>query len=310
VVKDDKVEVIPSNQLNSSILMSPDDEEATYLDKGQLGKKGYSGHISETANPDNKINFITDCVVVQNNIDDAKILEDRLPKMISKTPDLSEYHSDGNYGSPSVDIIMEGNSINQVQSAVRGRKAHAKMDISENENGDFWVTCQNGQKEKAEKTLKGKNPENRKVVFDYKKCMQCPLKDKCKSYILGVKTNKPKRVWYFSDEQIMLQRRLQNINEIPENRRKLRANVEATVKEIKRGIKNGKVRIRGKIRVMFYLSMTSIAVNLTRIHRFNKEHNPPKLYAPINLYENGWIFRFILTFMKSRVLLMRNFQIT
>lgn len=271
VIKNKKVEVIPSNQLNSSILMSPDDQQATYRDKGQLGKKGYSGHISETANPENKINFITDCVVVQNNIDDARILEDRLPEMIAKTPDLSEYHADGNYGSPSVDKIMEAHSIIQIQSSMRGRKAFAKMDITEGASGVFWVTCEGGQKIKAEKTQKGRNPENRKVVFNYEKCLQCFLKDKCKSYILGLKVNRPKRVWYFSDEKIRLQKRLQNTNEIPESRRKLRANVEATVKEAKRGVKNGKVRIRGKVRIKFYLSMTSIAVNLTRIHKYLNE---------------------------------------
>ena len=48
----------------------------------------------------------------------------------------------------------------------------------------------------------------------------------------------------------------------------MRANVEASVKEVKRGVKNGKVRIRGYRRIKFYLCMTSIAVNLTRIHKY------------------------------------------
>jgi hypothetical protein len=61
---------------------------------------------------------------------------------------------------------------------------------------------------------------------------------------------------------------LHNIYKIPEERRKLRANVEATIKEVKRGIKNGKSRLRGLIRNRFYLTFTSISVNLTRIHKY------------------------------------------
>lgn len=268
ILKEDKIEVKSPKQLNSSVLLAPDDEEATYLNKGYLGKKGYSGHISETANPDNELSLITDCIVVQNNVDDAKILENRLPEMLVKTPDLSEYHADGLYGSPSVDEIMEESNIIQIHNTMRGRKTFAKMVISEEENGEYWVTCEHGQKVKAEKTTKGKNVKRRKAVFDYKMCLQCPLNDKCSSKIQGTKRNVAKRVWYFADEKIRLQKRMQNVNSIPQERRMLRANVEATVKELKRGIRNGKVRLRGQKRIMIYLSMTSLAVNLTRIHKY------------------------------------------
>lgn len=279
-----KIKVIPSDKLNSAILMSPDDENATFRDKGYLGKKGYCGHISETANPENEFNLISDIIVVPNNVHDAQILEKRLPEMICKTADLCEYHSDGGYGSPSVDKMMEKYNIIQIQNAISGRKAFVKMEIKENEKGGYWVTCENGQKVKAEKAVKGKNAKRHKAVFDYEKCLQCPLNDKCKSRIMGVKINHPKRTWYFSEEKIRLHKRQQNINLIPENRRKLRANVEATVKEVKRGIKNGKVRLRGQKRIMFYLSLTSIAVNLTRIHKYLIYNNLCFLFKTIKTY--------------------------
>jgi hypothetical protein len=232
--------------------------------------------------------LISDIVVVPNNVDDAKILEKRLPEMMDKTPDLAEYHADGNYGSPSVDEIMEKHNIIQIHNAVRGRKAYATMKIKEDEKGNYWVTCEHRQKVKAGKATKGKNAKRHKAVFDYEKCLQCPLNDKCKSRIMGVKINRPKRTWYFSEEKIRLHKRLQNINLIPEERRKLRANVEATVKEVKRGIKNGKVRVREQNRIMFYLSLTSIAVNLTRIHKYltNSYLNHLCKNIIISIYEN------------------------
>ncbi len=265
---EDKAQVIPSNKLNSSILMSPDDVQATYRDKRNRGNKGYSGHISETANPENEINIITDIALTPNNVDDAKILEERLPEMINKTPELNEYHNDCNYASPAVDKLMEQNNIMQIQNAVRGRKAYAKITITEIKKGEYWVKCEQGQIVKAEKATKGKNAKRYKAIFDYYKCLQCPLNEKCRSKAARVKINRPIRTWYFSEEKIRLHKRKQNIYLIPEERRKIRANVEASVKEVKRGIKNDKVRIRGRNRIMIYLSMTTIAVNLTRIHKF------------------------------------------
>jgi len=281
-VLEDKANVIAANELNSSILMSPDDQEATYRKKRRKDCKGYSGHISETANPKNKLNLITDIAVVPNNVDDAKLLEGRLPEMIHKTPDLSDYHTDGGYGSPSVDILMEVYNIKQIQTSVRGRKAFAKMEIKELTTGEYWVTCEYGQTVKASKSTKGKNAKRLRAVFDYNKCSECPLNKKCKSKVSGAKIQRPKRTWYFSKEKIRLHKRMQNFNTLAPEHRSLRANVEATVKEVKRGIKDGKVRIRGQQKVMIYLSMTSIAVNLTRIHKYLQPK--PYNYACIMKY--------------------------
>ena len=290
MVLKNKVEVIPSDQLNSSVLMSPDDPEATYRKKGNKDSKGYSGHISETANPDNTLNLITDIAVVPNNVDDAKILEERLPEMVDKTPDLSEYHADGGYGSPTVDEIMEVYKIRQIQTSVRGRKAFAKMEINESALGEYWVTCEYGQTVKATKATKGKNAKRLRAVFDYNKCLQCPLNTKCKARVSGIKIQRPKRTWYFSEEKIRLHRRLQNFNMLPHERKTLRANVEATVKEVKRGVKDGKIRVRGLIKAMIYLNMSSIAVNLTRIHKYLGYR--PYNYVYINKYK--WIIELIL----------------
>ena len=79
-----------------------------------------------------------------------------------------------------------------------------------------------------------------------------------------------------------MHKRQQNKYKIPQNRWYIRSNVEATVKEVKRGIKNGKVRIRGKRRTSFYLTLTSIAVNLTRIHKYSIHNNKSPLLSGLN----------------------------
>ena len=268
IVLSKKIEVVSTSNLNSSILMSPDDQEATFRKKSRTSSKGYSGHISETANPKNKFNLITDIEVVPNNVSDAKILENRILEMKEKTPDLVEYHTDGGYGSPQVDELMEECCVKQIQTAIIGRKAHVKMVINETVDNEYWVSCEFGQKIKAEKTMR-----NWRVVFDKEKCNTCPLQEKCATKKNTGKTNRSNRLWYFSLEKIRLHKRLQLKEKLPEERQTIRANVEATVKEVKRGVKDGKVRVRNKISLKHYLSMTSIAVNLTRIHKYLAQNN-------------------------------------
>jgi hypothetical protein len=261
-VTDKQIELV---KIKSSSLMSPDDSEATYRRKGAITSKGYTTHINETANPDNEVNLITDVVVEPNNIDDAKILEKRLPKMIEETPDLKEYFADGLYGSPGIDEITTKNNITQYQTNVRGRKSSADLTIK-NINGEIIVTCGGGQKIKASKTEGGKYW---KAVFDYQDCEKCIIKQNCKLRTFGGKTKQKKKVKYFELSNIIAYQRFQNIQELPEKKRNIRANVEATIKEMKRGMKNGKVRIRTRIRISLHMIFTAIAVNLTRINKLD-----------------------------------------
>ena len=268
IVIENKVGVLPTNELHSGILFSPDDEEATFRYKRGFFSKGYNGHISETANPENKFNLITDVAVTPNNEDDAKILENRLPYMVEKTPELSEYHADGKYGSPNVDVITKNNSIMLIQTAVRGRKSQSKVILEKDGAGDFWVSCSQGQRVKGEITTGTEGARHGRAVFDDDRCKLCPYQNKCLARPVGGKRTEKKRIWYFNEIKILSHQRSHNIYKIPEERRKLRSNVEATIKEVKRGIKNGKSRLRGLIRNSYYLTLTSISVNLTRIHKY------------------------------------------
>jgi hypothetical protein len=267
VVVNNKIEVIANNNLNSSILMSPDDTTATFRPK-YGGSKGYSGHLSETAHPENKINLITDIAVVPNNTDDSVILADRLPIMLEKTDDLTEYFVDGSYGGPKVDEIVKESAVTIVQTAVRGKKTAAKLRVEiDNNDGEIYVSCSQGQRVKAEISTTRNGNFIGKANFNSTICAKCPHRDVCRTKNKHGKKNKDKRLWVFTEARMIAHQRIQNIYKIPEERRKIRANVEATIKEVKRGLKNGKSRVRGLVRNMFYLTLTSIAVNLTRIHK-------------------------------------------
>ena len=152
-VVEDKVEVKPSGQLNGCTLQSPDDIDATYRKKQGRHCHGQSVNVTETANPENELNLLTDVAVCSNNTDDSKILNVRLEHIKDKTPELEELHTDGAYGSEDNDKKMEELEITHVQTAVRGRKAEVSMEIEEVGEGQYTVKCpyQSVRSEKARK---------------------------------------------------------------------------------------------------------------------------------------------------------------
>jgi len=94
VVKN-KVAVKKNEELHSGILQSPDDIDATYRKKGEKTGKGQSVNVTETANPENELNLLTDIAVKPNNTEDSDIMNDRIETLKEKTPDLKELHRRG-----------------------------------------------------------------------------------------------------------------------------------------------------------------------------------------------------------------------
>jgi len=106
--------------------------------------------VTETANPENELNLLTDIAVKPNNTDDSDIMNDRIESLKEKTPDLKELHTDGGYGSEDNDKKFEELGIIHIQTAVRGWKSKVEMKIEETE-GEYEVSCPL-QKVKSEKT--------------------------------------------------------------------------------------------------------------------------------------------------------------
>jgi hypothetical protein len=281
------IEPYASNELHSGIVMSPDDLEATYRKKERQKSKGYVGHLSETANQENKLQLITDIILEPNNIGDAELLEKRLPEMLKKTPDLKEYFADGLYGSPAVDKIMNPNNIKLYQSGVRGRVSFGKLRIHKKKDKTLWVKCGGNQDVQAIKR------SGWCAKFDYSICTKCPLAEKCNTKKLGLKKENPNRVWYFGEKQIMAHLRINNFDTLPDYKKTLRANVEATVKQLQFGMNNRKVRVRSRLRILAYLTLTTIATNLKRIHAYLGSLETPHI---------NWIYNIILAEIRFKTI--------
>jgi len=260
------VTVKPSEQLDGGTLQSPDDIDATYRKKRNEAFRGQSVNVTETANPDNPVNLVTDIAVASNTTDDSILLSGRLEPIKAKTPDVNELHTDGAFGSEANDQKMEELKIKHVQTAVRGRKAEVSMAIEEIEEGRYRVSCPH-QSVEAQATA-----TRYKACFEASSCQTCPMNTACPA-----KESSEGRTFYFDRSDILRQQRLRNIETLPPERRNLRPNVEATVKEFTRPFNHkGKLRIRGRFATMLYAQAMAIAINFGRIWRYLSE-NPTGL---------------------------------
>lgn len=266
-IVEEKVLIKSTDELTSNIMQSPDDLDATYRKKGDQESHGQLINVTETSNPDNDINLICDIFNAPNNKDDSEILNERIDKIKQKTPELVELHTDGAYGSEENDKKMEELEINHIQTGVRGRKGKMSMKIERIDNSEYKVSCPNQE-------VKSTPTKNRnKVLFDNEICTKCKLRDSCPTILLK-KNNK--RVYYFSEKDYLKNRRHREILKIPEERRKLRPNVEATVKEFKERLNHkGKLKVPrltvgqgGSLKTSIWAYTMGIAINFGRIYRY------------------------------------------
>lgn len=255
-VEDRKLTVKKPDELTSNSLQSPDDIDATYRNKNGKKSKGQSINIVETAHPENQINLITDVCVRANNVNDDQILHDRIDTVKKKTPTLDELHTDAAYASSDNDKKLEELQIAQVQTAIKGPTASVEIHIERIDTNRYLVSCPN------QNVISQPCRKKEKARFDPAICATCALSLECPAV-----TTKKARVYYFTEEDYLRKKRLNRINKIPANRRKLRNNVEATVAEFIRKMPNKKLKVRGFFKTTVFAYTAAIAINFGRIFR-------------------------------------------
>jgi len=262
-------------ELSASSLQSPDDAEATYRQKHGQDHKGYVTNLTETCSPENDLQLIVKVQTEPNNTDDAAMLAEALPDLIERT-DVNQVYTDGAYNSPAVDDIMRAHQIEQIQTAIRGRKpprdklgledftwetdAHGKPQM---------VTCPHGQHVPV---TPGRKAHRLCATFQAPDCESCPWVEQCPTKRLK---RKLKYVLRFSQHQVDLALRRQRSARARASGQDLRAAVEATVRSVKHPFGNGKVPVRGKHRVNMVMIGSALMSNLRRIHRYLVDHNRP-----------------------------------
>jgi Transposase DDE domain len=253
-----QIAVRANEEIGSDSLQSPDDPDATYRSKEGEAYTGFVLHATETAHPDNPLQLVVDLAVGPNNRDDSTILEDRLPIMHAKTPDLQELHTDAAYGSAANDQTLAQLKIDQVQTAIRGRIPQAPVEITALNDGGFQVRCAAGHMVESVPTR-----QRHKAEFQAAWCTGCPFAAACPA---ATRKN-GSRTHYFDEATVLRQERHRRLLQLPPERQQLRANVEATMQEFKAPTRNGKLRVRRQAAATQHAFLRALMINFGRIFR-------------------------------------------
>lgn len=247
-------------QVPSGSLQSPDDPEATYTAKNGKAARGFKVNLVETAHPDNALNLIVDLSVQPNNISDGQMLAERLEPLQEQTPELVELHTDGGYDTePLIGRLTEHPELKHICTGSRAGHGRVPMRYRPGPSpAHYFVACPQGQEVLSQPTNK-----RHKALFHGKLCAGCPLAPHCPAKGPGPDRN---RSFYFDASWAETDIRSRRIEQIPPERRTLRANVEATVAAVHRNRKHtGKLRIRGLIPTRLQMFTNVIAVNFKRV---------------------------------------------
>lgn len=259
-IVEEKINIKTPEELTSNCLQSPDDIDATYRKKNNKQFYGQAINIAETCNPVNPINLLTDIAVHANNIDDTKVLNERIGPIKEKNPELNELHFDGSYGSKDNDVKFDEHTVTPIQTAIRGREnSGVEITITQINEDKYLISCPN-QSVKAEAGKK-----RFKAEFDLSICSLCVLASACK-----LQKKKTTKVYYFTVEEYLKKKRIASIQKIPKARRNLRTNIEATVSEFARKMNNRKLKVRGYFKATIFAFAVGISVNFGRIFRYIK----------------------------------------
>jgi len=280
-----KVEIKPPEQIPSSSVQSPDDLDATYRNKEGKNIRGQSINVVETAHPENPLNLITDVSVHPVNKDDSKVLGERLDILKEKTPELEELHFDGAYGSTDNDKKCEKNGITAVQTAVRGSKPAVEMTIEKVSDKAYMVSCP------QQTVTSAPTRKQHKAVFNLSVCKLCPFKSKCPT----IKRKKKDRVLYFTHDYYLALKRQKLIDSLPEERRKLRSNIEATVNEFVCKMPRRKLKVRGAFKASIFAFSVAMSINFGRIFRL--------IQVDPSYYKRA--FHYFSIFVKDQCLFLR-----
>lgn len=255
-----RVSLKDSHGLSTGNMQNPVDPDATYRTKKEVSYQGYIAHAVETCDPDNPVQVITHADLVQNNVDDAKVLSSNLQK-IKDTTAPEVIVADSGYVSDSVRETCSELGINFVATAIRG-KASDKVQYT---SVDFTTDAEG----LIAKCPAGKLPISRRIekdgsvsaVFDRKDCRACSFKHQCMAYHGDHRNGKivadTNRLWLDERKKLLGTERYLSLC-------RMRPAVEGLMEKLKPKILNGRTLFRGSSRVKSRTMLRATALNFKR----------------------------------------------
>lgn len=265
-----KVKAKKNHEISAGCLQSVDDLEASYRIKGSHAFKGYVTNVSETANPDNPLQLVTSISAAPNRTSDQELLKQDVPAIQARM-ELNLLVNDGEYAGPSIDQLLRNRNIEQISSALTGtlpdrsggKLVMADFEMQIDQSGDVSAaTCPTGQEADIQHSLQG---QSFRLCFELATCQACQNFQQC-----PIRTNPKKETAWLTvprDRAASSQRR-RRFERTKEHARQLRPAIEATIFQLKHKFRQGRILVRGLLRVTHVLLCSALALNLRRIDRY------------------------------------------
>jgi hypothetical protein len=266
--EDGAVTLRPPEEVSAGSLQSPHDPDATYHVKGGAAYcGGYVTNVSETADPANPIQLITDVQVEPNRTDDAQLLQQSLDDQAARGLEVKRVTVDGGYTGPTGDAACEKHDVELRATRMRG--GHSLSDRwgweryiweVQEDGTPIGVICPQG----CEAALLPGRALGRFIArFDAQRCGACSF------FGHRCQVEQGKRVGptlYVMRREIQVARRRQRLH--PEDG-PIRTLVESTIRSLKQAFPGSKLPVRGLIRARMMLYSAALMVNLHRLHRYS-----------------------------------------
>jgi hypothetical protein len=257
--------VRPAAEVASDSLQSPYDPDATYRVKsGQRYRGGYVVNVSETADPANPVQLLTDVQVEPNQTDDAQLLQQALDGQAERGVEVKQVTTDGGYTGPTGEAACATHQVELRATRMRGGKSTGtrwgweKYAWEQDAEGTpVQVTCPQGV---TAALCPGRREGRFQARFPRASCEACPLVTQCRVQLRAG----PGPSLYVTRQAMAAAIQRQRLCPADTS---IRAVVEATVREVKHPFPGGKLPVRGLTRVRMVIYGSALMVNLRRLHK-------------------------------------------
>lgn len=284
-----------NRELSPRSLQSPDDLEATFVQKGEKEYRGYVANLSETCDPHNELQLITQVQVAPNHISDPKLLVEGVPALKQRMQ-LDTLYTDGGHGGTEADRVLHEQQVTHLQTGIRGNAPKenqfslADFEIELDASGQpVQIRCPAGQSVPLQRSVQKKRFVAR---FEASACQECPFW-KAGQCPTQPSKRKPAHCLYVDPSRISSSRRRRKSQELRKGKTNLRAAIEATVRSVKHPFPAGKLPVRGKFRMTCLLVGSAAVANIRRIQRYweaKKRKEGPSAQAAIEPKDSFWFF--------------------
>jgi hypothetical protein len=285
------VRVKKDKELRTGGLQSPDDWEATYRIKSGEAHRGYVSNLTETCEPENRVQLITKVQTAPNLTDDEDLGVEAVPELKART-DLAVLWTDGGYTGPDAEKVFRECKVAHIPTNIRGaHPAPGQLGLADfswqiDEAGVPRTVCCPG---KQEVSVRDGFATGRFLCdFDRSICEACRWADQCPAEALKLRPVRVLRVEHRQVQVAQLRQRAAWARKPGNNRRSA---IESTIRSVTHpfGGQAGKLPVRGQIRVTQMIICSALMVNLRRIWRHERELAEKKAQDLLALLSRGWL---------------------